>query len=611
MIAKGTPHKNGAKLGRYMITGKEDERAELVELRGFASSNIVEAFRSIHVIAEGTKCQQPFFHVQVRNPEGETLTREQWIYTADRIERMLGLKDQPRAITLHIDEKTGHEHMHVAWSRIDEETLTAKRLPFYKTRLKKLCRELEETLGLTRVPNERASAIKYAPTRDQEEQARRLGLNVHEIRDAIRACWDRSDCGRSFEATLAYEGMLLARGERRDFVVVDHAGGMHALGKRILDASAAQIRERLKDLPREYLPTVEQAKSFAQERGRLRDKSASPAMPDAYRDELSWEDKLARAAIEKERRDPQFVEQQNAGRAVGKDGSGRSPFEPPKGEPSHPQLNRTSPEYWFEDAAREINRDKRPVDPPENLKGAGANIWTAYNRSQNSHEFVAALGERGITPAVVTKDEADRSYRTSSFARAIGNVAPVYREGEIVCITEGARVYKLEERTTGDDRRGIDSFLKDLDRSSLQGIDATKQAMHERAKARAANAELMRIAYPVKSREDRPIDGRPTGALGRTMRARAGESSSRLVKQTTRVAANTLDTVANAVESLLAPQITPEQRRQAEIDAREQRQVVAEKSDLARVLADLAEEQRRKERTPDVGRRREDDGRER
>jgi len=611
MIAKGTPHKNGAKLGRYMITGKEDERAELVELRGFASLNIVEAFRSVHVIAEGTKCQEPFFHVQVRNPQAETLTREQWVYTADRIERMLGLKDQPRAIAFHIDEKTGHEHMHVAWSRIDEETLTAKPLPFYKVRLKRLCRELEQYFGLTRVPNEREGPIKYAPTRDQEEQARRLGLNVHEIRDAIRACWDRSDCGRSLEASLAYEGMILARGDRRDFVVIDHAGGMHALSKRILDASAAQVRERLGDLPREHLPTVEQAQCFAQERRQLRDRSASPAMPDAYRDELSWEDKLARAAIEKERRDLQFVEKQTGGRAVGKDGSGRSPFEPPKGEPSHPQLNRTPPQYWFGDAARETNHDNRSVDPPENLKGAGAHIWTAYNRSQNSHEFVTTLGERGITLAAVTKEEADQSYRTGAFARAIGNAAPVYREGEVVCITEGARVYKLDERTTGDDRRGIDSFLRDLDRTSLQGINATKQDLHERAKARAANAELMRIAYPVKGPEDSRIDARPTGAQGRVMRARAGASSSRVVRQTTRVAGSTLDAVANAVESLIAPQITPEQRRQAQIDTREQRQEAAEKTDLARFLAQLAEEWRQKEQILDAGRRREGDGRER
>jgi len=115
----------------------------------------------------------------------------------------------------------------------------------------------------------------------------------------------------------------------------------------------------------------------------------------------------------------------------------------------------------------------------------------------------------------------------------------------------------------------------------------------------------------VKALEDRAIHARPTGPQGRIMRARAGGSSSRLVRQTTRVAASALDAVANAVESLIAPQITPEQRRQAEIDAREQRHEAAEKTDLARVLAELADERRRKEQTLEAGRRRERDGRER
>lgn len=56
------------------------------------------------------------------------------------------------------------------------------------------------------------------------------------------------------------EGLILARGDRRDFVAIDRAGGMHALGKRILGASAAEIRARLSDLTRDQLPTVEEAR---------------------------------------------------------------------------------------------------------------------------------------------------------------------------------------------------------------------------------------------------------------------------------------------------------------------------------------------------------------
>ena len=78
MIAKGNTHDNGARLARYITTGKDGELAELWELRGFALRDITDAFRSVHVTAAKGQCRQPFFHVQVRNPEGETLTRAQW-----------------------------------------------------------------------------------------------------------------------------------------------------------------------------------------------------------------------------------------------------------------------------------------------------------------------------------------------------------------------------------------------------------------------------------------------------------------------------------------------------------------------------------------------------
>lgn len=257
MIAKGTAHNNGARLASYLITGKGKERAELFQLRGFASDDIREAFRSVHVVADATRAEQPFFHVQVRTPEGETLTEKQWERVADRIESKLGLKDQPRAIAFHTDEKTGHTHMHIAWSRIDDETLTARPLPFYKLRLKEVCRELEIEMGLTRVTNERRGPA-MAPSRAEFEQARRLGIDIHQVRATIRECWEHSDNGASFRAALAEKDLVLCRGDRRSYIVIDRAGGMHALGKRVLGHTAAEIRSRLSDV--ENLPTVEQAR---------------------------------------------------------------------------------------------------------------------------------------------------------------------------------------------------------------------------------------------------------------------------------------------------------------------------------------------------------------
>ncbi len=148
MISKGTTHNNGVRLANYMVTGKEGERAELWQLRGFEATNIKDAFRDIHIMANAGKCQQPFFHVQVRNRDGEELTREQWEHAANRIEKMLGLGGQPRAIAFHT-LANGNSHMHVAWSRIREDDLTAVPLPFFKQRLK-LSRGLELEFALGR-----------------------------------------------------------------------------------------------------------------------------------------------------------------------------------------------------------------------------------------------------------------------------------------------------------------------------------------------------------------------------------------------------------------------------------------------------------------------------
>jgi len=365
MISKGTTHNNGAKLAAYMTTGKEGERADLWELRGFGATNIKDAFRDVQIMSGATKCEQPFFHVQVRNREGEIMTRQQFEYAADRIERMLGLSGQPRAITFHTYEHNNDQHMHVAWSRIDQETMTAKPLPFFKERLKKISRELELHFGLEPVTNHREGNIKFAPTRAQDEQARRLGQDPHELRNTIRELWDRSDCGRSFQGALEHEGFTLAQGERRDFVVIDRAGGLHVLGKRILDMTAAKIRDRLSDLSRDDLPTVGMARAMIEpEHERAKEKQPEKREPvwDRDRADRDWQNAVIEAAIDREKIDRTYVEPAAQERRAGA-GSRKEkewPIRPPIPEPV-----RTSPEYHFEDAARQtVQQAEKPTSKP-------------------------------------------------------------------------------------------------------------------------------------------------------------------------------------------------------------------------------------------------------
>src|SRR3954451_10684942 len=262
MVVKGNLHADGQKLAAYLITGKKGERAELIELRGFASSDIHDAFIDVHIqAAEATQCEKPFFHSYIRLPENEELFREQWKHAADRIEKQLGFEGQGRAIAFH-HQPGGNTHMHIAWSRIDLEQRRARDPGLYKNKLKEISRQLECELGLARISSERPAVSKTrAPGRKEFEQARRLGTDIARIHEAIRACWDTADNGRSFMAALASHGFVLARGERRGFFVVDHAGGVHALSKRITGATAAEIRTRLADLDPVTLPDVSQAKT--------------------------------------------------------------------------------------------------------------------------------------------------------------------------------------------------------------------------------------------------------------------------------------------------------------------------------------------------------------
>jgi hypothetical protein len=279
VIAKGNLHASGARLAAYVVTGKDGEKAELHELRGFADAGIRDAFKTIDAVAKGSQCTKPFFHVQVRNPQGDrALTDAEWERVADRIERINGLKDQPRAIAFHTDTKTGERHMHVAWSRMDEVTLKARPLPFFKLRLKEVCRALEQELGLTKVRNDRERPAIRAAHRGEQAQAKRLGQDDRALRGVIRDAWEQADSGKGFVAALHDKGLLLCAGDRRDYVVMDQAGGTHALGKRLLGVSAADTRKVLADLDRAAMPSVIEGRATMHTRAMVREQEQAAAL---------------------------------------------------------------------------------------------------------------------------------------------------------------------------------------------------------------------------------------------------------------------------------------------------------------------------------------------
>ena len=284
MIAKGNLHGDGGGLARYLVTGEKGEIAQLLETRGLQTfgTDPVQAFALLQKIAEAnTKSPLPFFHTQTRNAPGEHLTDAQWLQVADREEKRLGLSGQPRIVSFHIDPESGEKHMHAAWFRIDLETMRAIDSGMYKNHLRQLCRSLEKEFCLQEVSNVRKpDDLARAADRKEVEESRRLGTDIRAIRAAILDCFEAADGGKAFRAALDERGLMLANGDKRDcFVVVDQVGGHHALNKKLTGHTLAEIRDRLADLDRAQLPSVEQAQAMRRERHLEGERTPEPAAP--------------------------------------------------------------------------------------------------------------------------------------------------------------------------------------------------------------------------------------------------------------------------------------------------------------------------------------------
>lgn len=225
MILKGSQRGSGRNLAVHLMRMDENEHVRVHELRGFAAKDLHGAFQETEAIAQGTKCRQPFFSLSLSPPEQASLSAEEFEKTISRVEGRLGLTGQPRAIVLH--EKEGRSHAHCVWSRIDAQTMTAKPMSFFKTRLMELSRDLYLEHGWT-VPRGILEPGERNPanfTLAEWQQAKRLGEDPRWLKQVVQACWRSSDNEKSFTHALESRGLFLAKGDRRSFVLIDHRGG--------------------------------------------------------------------------------------------------------------------------------------------------------------------------------------------------------------------------------------------------------------------------------------------------------------------------------------------------------------------------------------------------
>ena len=259
MIIKASQRSGGKQLGLHLLKTEENEHVEIHEVSGFLSQNLMGAMSEAYAMARGTKCQKYLFSVSLSPPQNESVQVEVFEKAISDIEDRLGLKGQSRAIVFH--EKEGRRHCHVVWSRIDATNMIALKLPYFKTKLQEVSKQLflENGWGIPKGFLDKGLRDPRTFNLAEWQQAKRTGINPKDIKEAAQSCWSRSDGLKSFARAMIELGLFIAKGDRRGIVAISVEGEVFALS-RLLNVKAKDVSAKLGS--DDQLKSVTETKAF-------------------------------------------------------------------------------------------------------------------------------------------------------------------------------------------------------------------------------------------------------------------------------------------------------------------------------------------------------------
>ena len=255
MILVGNQRGGARDLAAHLLKD-ENEHVHVHELRGFIADDLDGAFAEAEAMSKGTRCRQFLFSMSFNPPAHERVKTEAFENAINEAERRLGLDGQPRAIVFH--EKEGRRHAHAVWSRIKANEMKAVPLPFTKTKMQDLARDLYREHGW-RMPDGLADKSKRDPknfTLEEWQECKRRGVDTKTIKGAVQDAWAVSDSPAALSHALEERGLVLAKGDRRKAIVLDHNGKPYAWS-RYAGVKARDVKARLGDTA---LPSILQAK---------------------------------------------------------------------------------------------------------------------------------------------------------------------------------------------------------------------------------------------------------------------------------------------------------------------------------------------------------------
>ena len=280
MIIKGRAVGSVSHWSRYLREQGENEKVTEHEIRA-TTPDLKEALEEMRDVARHTLSEGNFLYHASFNPKAdETLTHEQWMQAIDRVEDKMGFKDHPRVIYEHVKE--GRQHFHVLWSRVDPETATIRDIKGDRLKLRDIANELEREYGLAPTKRVRDPDDPRPYQEWEKGSAGRARIDPDKMKTELTQLWRATDSGKAFVAAAEERGYKIARGDRRDFVIVDPLGDAHSLARRLDGVRTADLRARFVDVDRDSLPSAAEARDvqrscYRDEAGRFDREAAAEA----------------------------------------------------------------------------------------------------------------------------------------------------------------------------------------------------------------------------------------------------------------------------------------------------------------------------------------------
>jgi hypothetical protein len=474
VIIKGGSRAGPAQLAWHLQRRDTNERVEILELNAL-SGTLEGAFYDWQVMSEGTQGRKGLYHANIDPAESYTLTPEQRKRAVDLLEEELGFQGLPRAVVLH--EKHGREHLHVVWCRTDYEKGILRRDNQNYLAHERASKKLELEFGHEMVPGKHAKRDRKKqpefPRADvshaEWQQAGRLGMTKEERAAQITGLRQSCDGAPAFQAALEEAGYVLARGERRNFVLVDGEGETFSLSRHVTDIKGKAFREFMAGIDLEALPSVEEARDLQRERAeRLSAEASAKAEAEKPVEEVSrflGAEQETPAAPAPSAHEPQpepsrFAPEIPASpppapAEPSKFLGGQPPAQPqqpapPAGDASHAALPDEAAHATLPDAValaslKKAREDRRPqpVDPERKQQIIALRAW-----ADGAQAFKKALEEAG-------------------YALARGDT------GYVLFSEEG--VFSLA-RHAGLSKAKLDAFMSPIPLDSLPGVDELIEA---------------------------------------------------------------------------------------------------------------------------------------